>query len=425
MAELFAATMSSKERVKYFNQIFTTILNKFQSEAKPTQDLQIKVYANSLLASISMFVKRATKPTLDENFEEAKIIKFQMKGCKEGQVSLFKKEVQPPTRRGLLLTRPSGKQTKQSPKKGSGDIEGLQHMVKKLSNKIIDMKRSAREGNQGQRPYNRFFKRNLPFKAIKPPPTNLNIDLGNVDSDSFCTYHQENQSERDYPQWVHAMNLMANRFLDEVSLTEQSSGSTINIFDQEEADPLEETTMLIWDVGLPMPSDDLSEVQEPPTEVLAMQTQSRGQHVSNDLTTTQTSRGKPALNHPKAPFSPRINPIKIHTRESPKLHYNIVEDLKRLKENISVMDMCRIPWQKDFLLQELRSVENPMTSIDQGENITPIDLRNKPTMNASSKDKKGKHFVSPFLLMFEVFNRNLHNCLVDSGASSNVIPLSI
>jgi hypothetical protein len=36
MAKLFAATMSPKEKVKYFNQWFTTILNKFQPEAKPT-----------------------------------------------------------------------------------------------------------------------------------------------------------------------------------------------------------------------------------------------------------------------------------------------------------------------------------------------------------------------------------------------------
>jgi hypothetical protein len=59
------------------------------------------------------------------------------------------------------------------------------------------------------------------------------------------------------------MNLMANRFLDEVSLTKQSSSSIINISDQEEVDPPEETTMLIWDPNLPMPSDDL--FQEPPT----------------------------------------------------------------------------------------------------------------------------------------------------------------
>jgi hypothetical protein len=82
MAELFIATMSSKEKVKYFNQIFTTILKKFHLEAKPTQELQIEVYVNALPASISMFVKRATKPTLAENFEEAKTMEFQMKGCK-------------------------------------------------------------------------------------------------------------------------------------------------------------------------------------------------------------------------------------------------------------------------------------------------------------------------------------------------------
>ena len=72
------------------------------------------------------------------------------------------------------------------------------------------------------------------------------------------------------------MNLMANRFLDEVSLTEQLSSSAMNIVDQEEFDPLEETTMLIWDPDLPMPFDDLFEDQEPPAEVLVVQTRSRG-----------------------------------------------------------------------------------------------------------------------------------------------------
>jgi hypothetical protein len=287
------------------------------------------------------------------------------------------------------------------------------------------MKRSAGEENQGQRPYKPFFKWNPPFKAIEPPQSNLKIDLGNVASDSFCTYHQENHSERECPQWVHAMNVMANQFLDEVSLTEQSSSSAMNIFDQEEVDPPEETTMLIWDPDIPMPFDDLFVVQEPPVEILVMKTQSRGQPISNNLTTTQNSRGKPTLNHSKSPFSPQINPISIHTRESPKIDYNIVEYLKKLKENISLMYMCRIHQQKGFLLQALKSVEIPTISTHQGENITPTDPRNKPTMNACSKVNKGKPFVPSFLLKFEVFSRNLHNCLVDLGASSNVMSLSI
>ena len=74
MAELFTVAMISKEKVKDFNQRFTTILNKFQPKSKPTKELQIKVYANAFLASISMFVKRAAKKALAKNFEQAKTI---------------------------------------------------------------------------------------------------------------------------------------------------------------------------------------------------------------------------------------------------------------------------------------------------------------------------------------------------------------
>jgi hypothetical protein len=73
----------------------------------------------------------------------------------------------------------------------------------------------------------------------------------------------------------------------------------------------------------------------------------------------------------------------------------------------------------------LKLVENPTTSNDQKINLIPTDLLNKPTRNTCSEDKKVKPFIPPFLLTFEVFNMNLHNCLVDSRASSNIMPLSI
>jgi hypothetical protein len=170
-----------------------------------------------------MFVKRAAKHTLAENFEEAKTIEFQMKGCNEVHISLIKNETQPLPKRGILLTRPLGKQTEQGPEKEGGDLENLQRMIKKLSNEIVDMKRSVGEGNQIQSPYKLFFKSNPPFKAIEPPPPNLNIDLGNVASNSFCTYHQEKHLERDYPHWFHDMNLMANQFLHECSINSRTT----------------------------------------------------------------------------------------------------------------------------------------------------------------------------------------------------------
>jgi hypothetical protein len=103
----------------------------------------------------------------------------------------------------------------------------------------------------------------------------------------------------------------------------------------------------------------------------------------------------------------------------------VVEDLKKLRANISVMDMCKIPQQKDFLLQALSSVEKMAAASDLERNLSSTDLVRKPTVNTCSGDRRENPFVPPFLLTFEVFNRNLHNCLVDSGASSNVMPLAI
>ena len=40
-------------------------------------------------------------------------------------------------------------------------------------------------------------------------------------------------------------------------------------------------------------------------------------------------------------------------------------------------------------------------------------------------ETKSRSQTQPFLLTFEIFNGNVHNCLVDSRASSNVMPYSV
>ena len=44
---------------------------------------------------------------------------------------------------------------------------------------------------------------------------------------------------------------------------------------------------------------------------------------------------------------------------------------------------------------------------------------------ASLIGNNSKSTTPPFLLTFNIFNRNVHNCMVDSRASSNVMPLSV
>jgi len=121
--------------------------------------------------------------------------------------------------------------------------------------------------------------------------------------------------------------------------------------------------------------------------------------------------------HPKSLFASQRNPTNIHIGEAPKLKYIVEEYLKKMKCNVSVMDMCKIPLHKYFLLQDLKLIDTPITRTDQSDVLSPTNLKNKPSVNACSLENIGIPFFPPFLLTFDVFNRNLHNFLVDSGAS--------
>ena len=95
--------------------------------------------------------------------------------------------------------------------------------------------------------------------------------------------------------------------------------------------------------------------------------------------------------------------------------YGIVEDIKNTKENISLFEMCNLPQQKEKLLKAL---ETPMKE-PHNDNHADEEI------GEASIGGKSKYRTPTFLLTFEIFNYNMHNCLVDFGASVNVMPLLV
>ena len=98
----------------------------------------------------------------------------------------------------------------------------------------------------------------------------------------------------------------------------------------------------------------------------------------------------------------------------PEVEYNLVDDLKRAKANISLFELLKIPsirenLPKNMVLNKSREAQN-----------NNLDVCTKPDAQKSSIKR-----VPPFLLTFEIFNRNVHNCMIDSGASSNVTLVSV
>ena len=65
------------------------------------------------------------------------------------------------------------------------------------------------------------------------------------------------------------------------------------------------------------------------------------------------------------------------------------------------------------------------SNMENKEKTTKEEKRPNPRSNGALIGRKYRYQTPPFLLTLEIFNRNVHNYLVDSGTSSNVMPYSV
>jgi hypothetical protein len=119
------------------------------------------------------------------------------------------------------------------------------------------------------------------------------------------------------------------------------------------------------------------------------------------------------------------------------LEYDFVEELNNTKANISLFELMKLPQiqekfintlqgsstrtSKDTNVGEAKKNDKYAKNTDCGKKTA----KKQSTINASLIVKRSKYTTPPFLLTFEIFNSNVHNCIFDLGASSNVIPFKV
>jgi hypothetical protein len=133
----------------------------------------------------------------------------------------------------------------------------------------------------------------------------------------------------------------------------------------------------------------------------------------------------------------------------------VVEELNKMKANITLFELCKITQLREQLREVLQQIQGPQGVLVGNSKVTPkgksikatetfkslsvantsnVEGKERTTMEEKKPNpradgiligRKSRLQSPPFLLNFEIFNRNVHNCLVDSGASSNVIPYSV
>jgi ribonuclease HI len=180
-------------------------------------------------------------------------------------------------------------------------------------------------------------------------------------------------------------------------------------------------------------------------------------------TRSKATNKPPANNITTLPSIPSKSVETKQTNDGPKLDYDVVEDLNKLRANISIYELLKFPFLLQRMLQNISdnrkngnsngskvgqrkiplksSTKDNLVSHDKGSLHVPnVNSVNNNVHNVSNSDKvveekaskkpqattsNTRKNVPPFLLTFEIFNRNVHNCMVDSGASSNVMPWSV
>ena len=82
---------------------------------------------------------------------------------------------------------------------------------------------------------------------------------------------------------------------------------------------------------------------------------------------------------PTKPIEEKINNVKTNLTKH-KMDYGIVEDIKRVKANISLFEMCNVLQQKEKLLKVLEISEEklPTDNQPQEEEIGEANVGGKP-----------------------------------------------
>lgn len=160
-----------------------------------------------------------------------------------------------------------------------------------------------------------------------------------------------------------------------------------------------------------------------PTDTL-----SKVQKVTND-SSAEKDTPKKTSNQTTGPSSSSVKKTSstLHSSKTLIVSDNIVEYMKKTKANISLYEGDKLKQKHKLVLNIMNAV--PTSSLpstifttkafkSKTKSKPPTTSLNKvnPTHVILISDRSNSH-TPYFLLNFEVFNKNVHNCFVDSSAS--------
>jgi hypothetical protein len=99
------------------------------------------------------------------------------------------------------------------------------------------------------------------------------------------------------------------------------------------------------------------------------------------------------------------------------MDYNIVDDLTKLNITLPFLEVVEIPQKKENIVKVLNNEHK------HDSKVYAIFMNDQLQHAPPFMRTRGK--IPPFYVSLEKLELLLHNCMVDSGDTNNIMPLSI
>ena len=150
-----------------------------------------------------MFVKSKETQTLGENLEESIKVEKDLEaisnhpGNEENEASISKKNGK--------KNKGSSKMDLDKKQKEPTNMDSIQRIIKKLTNEIIDLKKS---NGEGKKPFKPFIKKSTIIDTPPQIPPSSGINLEEYVMEYFCHTHHANHSKKTCPKFINLLSAM-------------------------------------------------------------------------------------------------------------------------------------------------------------------------------------------------------------------------
>lgn len=368
LKELGSLKMEGKEKVKGFNQRFTRILNKFVAETKTHDSIIVDYYTSALPTTIVQFTKWVVKPTVLARCKEAIVFEKEFHA-----IGVIKDEET--TKDSKDASRKPQAMTRKGRDKEATDIETLTLLVKKLTTEISELKkrktgtfvnshqprwRQKRSSLIGSSRNNRFGS-----KSMQKPM----FQLDQCVDPKYYSFHEEFHPENSCSNWKQVVTSVYAHKLDvDGDIHEQSEDTDDNKEVSHDEAPCfghvenaykcsQVVSKMNTEKRLTKKNDryNLRSKEVPPTledmqekvrwlikkadppATWKQQTQSKSGKTMADKNTFVRNKLQNSL-----PDNTSICSTPDTSVILPPLDYNIVDDMKKTKVNISLFELAKV-----------------------------------------------------------------------------------